>query len=85
MGTTVEVILNEVAWTNVSNGGTLGFITNEGNQPVVYIEAEATPDDNDRDGHTLKIKDFINFSIAAPAEVYFRSSSGPGKIKATVE
>lgn len=85
MATTSEINLDQLSWTNVSNGATLGFITNEGSQPVVYIEAEATPDNNNRDGHTLKVKDFVNFSIESPAEVYFRASSGQGKIKATVE
>lgn len=85
MATTVEIILNAKTWTNVSNGGVLGFITNEGNQPAVYIESESTPDDTNRDGHTLKVKDFVNFSIIAPAEVYFRAASSEAKIKATVE
>lgn len=76
--------LTKTSWTNLSAGASNGFITNEGNKSIIYTEAAtASPPALSDKGHTLQIKDYVTFELAAGQDIYGKSTSEDSDVAIT--
>lgn len=82
MADTVFVSIVTTGWTQVSAGLT-GFITNESDNPILYLEAATAPADSIEQGHTLNPRVGRAYNVGAGQEVYARSIAAASKVANT--
>jgi len=73
MSESYEVELNNTSWTDISQGNTVGFISNIGKARVALLQADSQPDDSVTDGHPLESIDDINFSLIQDERIWGKS------------
>lgn len=82
MADTVFVPIVTNIWTLVSAGLT-GFITNESDNPVLYLEAASLPAASVEQGHTLNPRQGRAYNVGAGQEVYARAIAGNSSVSNT--
>lgn len=82
MADTVFVAIVTTGWTQVSAGLT-GFITNESDNPILYLEAATAPADSVTTGHTLNPRRGRAYNVGAGQEVYARAIAGASSVSNT--
>jgi hypothetical protein len=85
MADSVDIIINDSEWTNISGTKTNGFFTNQGVFHLFYRESASTPDPSVLIGHVLYPKDEMNFTLKTGQEVYARSLKGDGLVVVTLD
>ena len=80
MADTYVVTLDTGAWTDVSQGNTSGYITNDSDHFVYYTQSESLPSPDIKEGHKLQPGISVSFSLTLPEVIYMRSVQSNGKI-----
>ena len=74
VSTTRTVNVNNLEWTDISQGNTSGFFTNRNDSTILYRQSDTIPAPSEKDGHRLNpAADAVNFTIIAPERIYARS------------
>lgn len=82
MADTVFTSIVTTGWTQVSSGLT-GFITNEGDNPILYLEAASAPAATVEEGHTLNPRQGKAYNVGAGQEVYARAIAADSTVANT--
>ncbi len=74
MSTTRTVNVDNLGWTDISQGDASGFFTNRSDSTVLYRQSDTAPSASETDGHRLNpAADAVNFNVTAPERIYARS------------
>lgn len=82
MADTTFTSIVTTGWTQVSSGLT-GFITNESDSPILFLEAASAPADTVEEGHTLNPRQGRAYNVGAGQEVYARAIAAASKVANT--
>lgn len=72
MSDTIFTDINPDTWTQVSVGD-IGYVTNAGDQDIIYVEAASTPATSLEIGHTLHPKEARTYNLLTGQEMYART------------
>lgn len=74
MSTTFTVDIDNLVWTDISQGNVIGFFTNQGDRTILYRQSDTQPASSVNSGHRLDpASDAVNFSLAGIERIYARS------------
>jgi len=84
MSNTFIVALTDTVWTEVASGS-VGFITNEGQNKLKYRESDILPVDTE--GHTMEreVAAYVSFSLESGQKVYLRAATGATRAAITID
>jgi len=83
MSATVDfAAISATVWTDVSGASLTGYVSNVGDQVVLYREAASLPAASVDTGHKLKPGDSVNYVITAGA-IYARTKQFTGHVVVT--
>jgi len=73
MSNSYFVDLVNTGWTDISQGNTVGFMTNIGVSSIHYIQADSLPSPSILLAHPLEAFDSVNFALLQGETVFGRS------------
>lgn len=83
MADTVDIVINDSSWTDITAGGTAGFITNSGSKPLRFIEAAIAPAVDAIVGHSLNPEDFVSYTELGAQIIFAKSDRDEGRVTVT--
>ena len=84
MASTITFNLTNADWTDISTTvGTSGFLFNNSDENILFRQDESVPASTLLEGHILKPKNQINYSIVAPEAIYARALDSSSVLTAT--
>jgi len=72
MGDTILINIFKDIWTEVVASGS-GFVTNESDNIILYIESDTQPSSNITKAHTLQRRDYVRYELTDSNKVWARS------------
>ena len=84
MSTTRTVPVNNIGWTDISQGDASGFFSNKNDSVILYRQSDTAPLSSEKDGHPLNpAADALNFTVTDPERIYARSTTSKSEIIVT--